>query len=237
MGALGAGLAATALPASATATTNTYAIGSLTGSVTNVTISPTSTTANAAESEELFFTATAALTNSNTITVTSDNLLGAVTAVQVIDTSGPCLENVGSPPIVGDTFTITLPAANCTIAAGNTVQVDFTFNPTVTGTTTFTVSTTTNGSASAAADLTVNSTPPTLSASSLTTGYNAVYTITGIGASGATGGSWATLTGTANDAWIVLTAPTVRPGSRSITAKVVTPSRSRLQVVRRRLTP
>jgi len=212
MGALGAGLAATALPASATATTNTYAIGSLTGSVTNVTISPTSTTANAAESEELFFTATAALTNSNTITVTSDNPLGAVTAVQVIDTSGPCLENVGSPPIVGDTFTITLPAANCTIAAGNTVQVDFTFNPTVTGTTTFTVSTTTNGSASAAADLTVNSTPPTLSASSLTTGYNAVYTITGIGASGATGGSWATLTGTANDAWIVLTAPTGATG-------------------------
>ncbi len=47
MGVLGAGLAATALPASATATTNSYTIGSLTGSVSNVTISPTSTTADA----------------------------------------------------------------------------------------------------------------------------------------------------------------------------------------------
>jgi hypothetical protein len=204
MGALGAGLAATALPASATATSNTYTIGSLTGSVSNVTISPTTTTANAAESEEIFFTATASLTTANTITVASNNPLGAVTAVQVIDTSGPCLQNVGSPPIVGDTFTITL-GASCTIAVSNTVEIAFTFNPTVTGTTTFTVATTNNGTASSVANLTVNSTPPSLSASSLTTGYNAVYTITNIGASGATGGSWATLTATANNAWIVLT--------------------------------
>jgi hypothetical protein len=208
MGVLGAGLVATALPASATATTNTYTIGSLTGSVSNVTISPTSTTANApaGESEEIYFEATASLTTANTITVTSDEPLGAVTGVQLIDAAGPCLYNAGTPPIVGDTFTITLPA-NCTIAVGNTVQEDFTFGPTVTGTTTFTVSTTNNGTASAVADLTVNSTPPTLSASSLTTGYNAAYTITDIGASGATGGSWATLTGTANNAWIVLSVP------------------------------
>lgn len=208
MGALGAGLAATALPASATATSNTYTIGSLTGSVSNVTISPTATTALSAESEELFFTATAALTTANTITVTSNNTLTALpTAVQVIDSSGPCLENASAAGLVTYTptltFTITL-GASCTIAVGNTVQIDFTYDPTVTGTTTFTVATTNNGSASSVADLTVNSTPPTLSASSLTTGYNAMYTITGIGASGATGGSWATLTNTATNAWIVL---------------------------------
>jgi hypothetical protein len=212
MGVLGAGLAATALPASATATTNSYTIGSLTGSVSNVTISPTTTTAGTiatpvAESEELFFTATDALTTANTITVTADEPLGAVTSVQVIDAAGPCLYNAGTVATVGDTFTLTLPA-NCTIGVGNTVQVDFTFNPTVTGTTTFTVTTTNNGTASSAADLTVNSTPPSLSASSLTTGYNAVYTITNIGVSGATGGSWAALTPTTDTAWIQLTAPT-----------------------------
>jgi hypothetical protein len=210
MGVLGAGLAATALPASATATTNTYTIGSLTGAVSNVTISPTSTTSASPESEELFFTATDALTNANTITVTSNYTLGAtVTAVQVIDTAGPCLENAGTiNTAAGDlSFTITLPAANCTIAVGNTVQVDFTFTPTVTGTETFTVTTTNNGSASSAADLTVNSTPPTLSASSLTTGYNAAYTITAIGATGATGGSWASLTPTTMTAWIQLSVP------------------------------
>jgi hypothetical protein len=201
MGVLGAGLAATALPASASATSNQYSIGSLTGSVTNVTISPTSTTANASESEELFFTATAALTSTDTITVTSDETLGAApTGVQVIDSSGPCLENASASALVAysatETFVITL-NASCTIAVGNTVGIDFTYTPTVTGTTTFTVATTTNGTPSSAADLTVNGQPPTLSASSLTTGYNAVYTIGDLGASGATGGSWASLTGTA----------------------------------------
>jgi hypothetical protein len=207
MGTLGAGLAATALPASATATTNSYTIGSLTGSVSNVTISPTTATSSASASEEIFFTATAGLTTGNTITVTSNNTLTAMpTAVQVIDASGPCLENASTAGDVAypsaDVFTVTL-AANCTIAVGNTVQVDFTYTPTVTSpTTTFTVTTTNNGSASSAADLTVNSTPPDLSASSLTTGYNAAYTITNIGATGATGGSWATLTPTTDTAWI-----------------------------------
>jgi len=212
MGVFGAGLAATALPASATATTNSYTIGSLTGSVSNVTISPTTATANASASEELFFTATAGLTTGNVITVTSNNTLTAMpTSVQVIDASGPCLENASTAGDVAfpsaDVFTVTL-AANCTIAVGNTVQIDFTYTPTVTSpTTTFTVMTTNNGSASSAADLTVNSTPPDLSASSLTTGYNAAYTITHIGATGATGGSWATLTPTTDTAWLQLTAP------------------------------
>jgi hypothetical protein len=209
MGVLGAGLAATALPASATATTNSYTIGSLTGSVSNVTISPTTTTALAAESEELFFTATAALTTANVITVTADETLGAsVTGVQLIDATGPCLYNAGTVATVGDTFTVTLPAS-CTIAVGNNVQVDFTFTPAATDepTTTFEVTTTNNGTASSAADLTVNSTPPSVSASSLTTGYNAVYTITNIGASGASGGSWSTLTPTTDTAWLQLTAP------------------------------
>jgi hypothetical protein len=200
-------LAATALPASATATTNSYTIGSLTGSVSNVTISPTTTTALASETEDLFFTDTSALTTANTITVTANATLGAsVTGVQLIDSVGPCLFNAGTVTTVGDTFTVTLPAS-CTIAVGNSVQVDFTFTPTVTGTTAFTVTTTNNGTASSAADLTVNSTPPSLSASSLTTGYNAVYTITNIGASGASGGSWATLTPTTSTAWLQLTAP------------------------------
>jgi hypothetical protein len=218
MGVLGAGLAATALPASASVSTNTYAIGSLTGSVSNVTISPTTTTANASESEELFFTATNALTTANTITVTSNNTLGAIpSGVQVIDASGPCLENATG---LGDvtytatlTFAITL-AANCTIAVGNTVQVDFTYTPTVTGTTTFTVATTSNGTPSSAADLTVNSTPPTLSASSLTTGYNAVYTIGQVGVSGA-GPSWTTFpdfTGTEAATYIELTATATGTG-------------------------
>jgi len=208
MGVLGAGLAATALPASATATTNSYTIGSLTGSVSNVTISPTTATSSATANEELFFTATAGLTTGNTITVTSNNTLTAMpTAVQVIDASGPCLENATTAGDVAypsaDVFVVTL-AANCTIAVGNTVQVDFSYTPTVTGTTTFTVTTTNNGTASSAADLTVNSTPPDLSASSLTTGYNAAYTITNIGATGATGGSWASLTPTTSTAWLQL---------------------------------
>ena len=43
MGALGAGLAATAAPAWANASTNSYVIGSQTGAVSSVTLSPTAT--------------------------------------------------------------------------------------------------------------------------------------------------------------------------------------------------
>jgi hypothetical protein len=202
MGALGAGLAATAAPAWANASTNSYLIGSQTGAVSGVTISPTAATASASTSLEVFFKATAALTGGNTITVTASAALGAVTGVQVID-SPTCLQAGGGVVAVA-ILTVTLEASGCSIAVGDTVQVDFTYTAPALASETFTVTTTNNGTASSAVTLTINATPPTLSASSRNAGYNAQYTIGDIGATGANGGSWAVFSASAG--FIQLTA-------------------------------
>jgi hypothetical protein len=158
----------------------------------------------ASTSLEVFFKATAALTGGNTITITSSAALGTVTGVQVID-SPTCLQ-AGGGVVSTDTLTVTLEATGCSIAIGDTAQVDFTYTAPALSSETFTVTTTTNGTASSAVTLTINATPPTLSASSLNAGYNAQYTIGDIGATGANGGSWVTLTGTANDLELTATA-------------------------------
>jgi hypothetical protein len=208
MGALGAGLAATAAPAWANASTNSYLIGSETGSVSSVTISPTATTAVSSTSLEVFFKATSALVAGNNITVASSVALGSVpSSIQVID-SPTCLQAGADGGTVTTTSVGITLQTGCSIAVGDTVQVDFTFIAPASSPT-FTITTTNNGSTSSGATLTVNPTPPTLSASSYTTGFNAAYTITQVGVTGANGGSWATFTGAAND--IELTA-TATPG-------------------------
>ena len=213
MGALGAGLAATAAPAWANASTNSYLIGSETGAVSSVTLSPTVTTAASSTSLEVFFKATAALVAGNNITVASSVALASVPAsIQVID-SPTCLQAGADGGTVTTTSVGITLQTGCSIAVGDTVQVDFTFiapsgSPT---SPTFTVTTTNNGTTSSGATLTVNPTPPTLAASSYTTGYNAAYTISSIGVTGANGGSWATFplgTHAANDIELTATATT-----------------------------
>jgi hypothetical protein len=208
MGALGAGLAATAAPAWANASTNSYLIGSETGAVGTPTLSPTATTAASSTTLEVFFKATSALVAGNNITVASSVALGSIPGtIQVID-SPSCLQaGADGGTVTTTSIGITL-QTGCSIAVGDTVQVDFTFIAPASSPT-FTVTTTNNGSTSSGATLTVNPTPPTLSASSYTTGFNAAYTISSVGVTGANGGSWATFTGAAND--IELTA-TATPG-------------------------
>jgi hypothetical protein len=213
MGALGAGLAATAAPAWANAPTNSYLIGSETGAVSSVTLSPTATTAASATTLEVFFKATAALTTGNAITILSSVALGSVpTSIQVID-SPTCLQN-GTTGTVTTTSIGVILAANCSIAVGDSVEIAFSFTAPASSPT-FTITTSNNGTASSGATLTVNATPPTLSASSYSTGFNAAYTISSVGVTGANGGAWAAgalptpFTGPAND--IELTA-TATPG-------------------------
>ena len=61
----------------------------------------------------------------------------------------------------------------------------------------FTVATSTNATAVNSPTVTVASAPPTLTAGTLSAGQTTTYTITGVGASNATGGSWSGLTTTA----------------------------------------
>ena len=204
MGAFGAGLAATAAPASAaTANTNSYLIGSQTGAVSSVTISPTAATASASTTLDVFFKATAALVAGNFIAVTAGAALSAVTGVQLID-SPSCLQ-AGGGAVAGSVLTVTLEPSGCSIAVGDTVEVVFTYTAPSASSETFSVSTTNNATGTTVT-LALNAVPPTLSASSLNAGYNAQYTIGDIGAAGANGGSWVTLTGTASDIELTATA-------------------------------
>jgi len=223
MGALGAGLAATAAPAWANASTNAYAIGSLTGAVSSVTVSPTTTTAAASTTVEVFFKATAALVATNTITVASSVPFATVPgSIQVID-SPTCLQAGANGGTVNGSSIGVILQTGCSIAIGDTVQVDFTAVAPATSPT-LTVTTTNNGTASSGATLTVNPTPPTVSASSLTSGYNATYSITSVGVTGANGGSWATLTPSAGFIQLTATANVTFYNGQAGYTVTVTPS-------------
>ena len=87
------------------------------------------------------------------------------------------------------------------------------------------MSTSTNATTVNSPTVAVSSAPPTLSASNQSAGQSATYTITGIGASNATGGSWSTLTGTAGVLVLASTGNGVvwAPGAASYTV-TYTPS-------------
>jgi hypothetical protein len=190
------GLAAiTATSASATVTTANYTIGTPTGAVTGAAVTPTSVVSGANTSWTVSFTTPAALGTNATITVDASQTLGSPPNSAYL-LSGSCLQTTGfSPTTSGIVFTV-----SCTsgISAGATVQVVFNalapssnFN--------FAVSTSANSTADDTNTVTVTSVPPSLSASSVTPGAGVVYSITGVGASGANGGSWATLTGSSTN--------------------------------------
>lgn len=188
------GLAAiTALPASAaTITTSDYTIGSPSAAVTNVTVSPTSATASSsAVGFAVKFTATHALTNASADTLTigiSPALATAPAAVTLIDDSAStCFQsgtNSGTDTI--STVTVIL-NSNCSIASGDTAEVDFTANTPSTSSSplAFTVSSTEN-SAAGAVDVTLNSVPPTVTTGSQSFGAIPTYTITGVPLAGLT---------------------------------------------------
>jgi hypothetical protein len=182
--------------------TNTYTIGSPSGGVNSVTVTPTTATSGTSTSYTVTFVSVGALATGNTITIgdsTANNgVTGAVVPSTVALISGSCLQ-AGTVGTVANSsgLTITLTSPYCTsITAGATVTVTFTatspsasFN--------FTVSTSANSTAVSTPTVTVSSAPPTLAAGNQSAGQTTTYTITGVGASNATGGSWSGLTSTA----------------------------------------
>jgi hypothetical protein len=189
------GLAAvTASPAFADVTTANYTIGTPTGAVTGAAVTPTSVVTGAPTSWTVSFTTPAALGSSATVTVDSSTALGTPPTNAYL-LSGTCLQTTGAVATTsGLVFTISCSSG---IAAGANVQVVFDANA-PSSSFNFAVSTSANSTADDTNTVTVTSAPPTLSASTVTPGAGAVYAITGIGATGATGGSWANLASSAN---------------------------------------
>jgi hypothetical protein len=192
MGALGAGLTATALPAYADVLSSYYTIGTPSGSVGTVTATPATVAASASNSFTVTFTAAAALAGSSnaSVTVTSSTPLSSVpTAVALI--GGNCIQsgtagNGGAGIATTGQVTIYL-LASCSISAGTGVAVSFTANaPATTGTFHFTVSTSSNVTAATSNTITVGTSGATLSAASHNFGVNTSYTVSNVSVAGLT---------------------------------------------------
>ncbi len=195
--------AATALPAlAASVTSSNFTIGSPTGGVNAVTVTPASTVQSTSVSYTVSFTATAALSSGGSLTVTPSTALGsAPTNGSLVDTSSSCLQagfNGGSSSATSVTFILT---STCSIASGNTVQVGFTATAPASSVASYSfgVSTSANATLVSSNNITNTSTPPVLSVGNSAPGTNTVYTISQFGAAnGGLSAATASLVLTAN---------------------------------------
>jgi len=184
-----AGVAATISPAYANVVSAPYTIGSPSGPVSSVTVSPTSVGSSAGTSFAVKFTASAGLagTSGSWVTLTPSEPLGsAPTSVDLVDTSGSgCIQSgtsgvggAGSATATGITIEL---ASSCTIGAGNTVEVDFSADaPSATGTFTFTVTTSANTTPATSNPVTVGASGATLSAATVAFGANTTYSVSNV---------------------------------------------------------
>jgi hypothetical protein len=195
------GVVATALPASALGavvfSTNSYVIGAPSGAVTGVTVTPTSVVQAVSTGWVLKFTATSALSNSATssITITPStafSLAPVAADTELIDRAGTgvCFQSGtdGGASAVGS-LVVNL-ASGCTLNVGDTVEVDLTAEAPGSGPFTFGVTTTGNATSAASNSVTVNSVPPTLTPAVSSFGANTTWTIANIGASTASSDPW-----------------------------------------------
>ena len=193
MGALGAGLVATALPAYADVLSSYYTIGTPSGSVGTVAVTPTSVGASALTSFNVTFTTAAALAGSSNASVTiipSTSLTSVPTNIDLI--GGNCLQSgtagQGGPgAATAGGITIYL-LSSCSISAGTSVTVSFSANaPATVGTTFyFTVTTSSNVTPSTSNTISVGTSGATLTAASSIFGVNTVYTINNVPVAGLT---------------------------------------------------
>jgi hypothetical protein len=231
MGAFGTVAAVTALPAFASVTSNAYTIGTPSGAVTSLTVSPTTALSGTTSGYTLTFISPGSVASGGTITIgdsagntvvdTALNLGGTNNGVTVV--SGSCLQSGGATTSTKNPLVITLNSTSCAagIAAGATVSVGFSAtNPSANFN--FTVSTSSNATATNAPTVTVSSSPPTVSAASLSLGVNTTYTLTNVGATTASKQSWSSLTSTAGVLQVTASSPLLTfsnsgPASYSVT--------------------
>jgi hypothetical protein len=222
LGALGTGLAATALPAYASAvTSNSYAIGTPGGAVSGVTATPaTLTTGTTGQGFQVKFTATAALGSASTITITDSTgtnaVAGIATAVEVLNdtVTSDCIQpggGVATPGAAGG-LVVTL-GSSCSIPAGDVGEVDFT-STVPASSFDFIVSAPSGATTATSNTLTVNSVPPTLAAAVTTVGTNTTYTIGGLGSAPAGVTGWSHLATAVNT--LTMTASGTIVGGTSI---------------------
>jgi hypothetical protein len=184
--ALGAGLAVTALPAYADITSSAYTIGTPTGAVAAVAASPVAATTGASTQFKVTFTTPAALagTSDSWVTVTPSESLGSVPA-NIALVGGSCIQSGttgvgGAGTDAAATITIEL-GSSCAISAGTSVEVIYTADaPVTTSSFNFTITTSGDTYPATSNQITVSSSGSSLTASTLSFGANATYTISSV---------------------------------------------------------
>ena len=184
--ALGAGLAATALPAYADVTSSDYTIGTPTGAVTSIAAKPSAATTGASTQFTVTFTTPAALAGSSDswVTVTPSESLGSVPA-NIALVGGSCIQSGttgsgGAGTATAATVLIEL-NSTCAISAGTSMEVIYTADaPAVTSTFNFTVTTSGDDYPATSNQISVSTSGSSLTASSLSFGANATYTINSV---------------------------------------------------------
>jgi len=192
--ALGAGLAATALPAYADVTSSDYTIGTPTGAVTAIAATPAAVTTAASTQFKVTFTTPAALAGSSNswVIVTPSESLGSVPA-NIALVGGSCIQSgtVGSGGAGADTaasVTIEL-GSTCAISAGTSMEVIYTADaPVTTGSFNFTITTSGDTYPATSNQISVSTSGSSLTGSSLSFGANATYTLTGVPVASLTSG-------------------------------------------------
>jgi hypothetical protein len=184
MGALGAGLAATALPAYADVVSSTYTIGSPSPGVGGVTATPASVTAGGSTNFQVMFTAASAISGSSSswINLTTSVPFASVPTNLALVANG-CIQGTtagtGGAGSVSTTGLLIYLSSTCNISAGSSVTL--TFNAAAPASNFFfTVSTSSNASPSTSNTITVGSSASTLIAGSQAFGANTTYSISGL---------------------------------------------------------
>ena len=191
MASFGAAVAITAAPVWASVTTNDYTIGTPGSAFTGVSVTPTAATSLQDQAYVITATAPSAIPSGDTITVTdsagdavvSSVVLAPTSSVSLVDENAAnCLQSGNSNTPALDTALIITLGSNCNIAAGDVIKIGLTAKD-PSSNFSFSVASTVNGTSVASNTVTINSIPPTVSASPVTVGYGATYTIAGIGTS------------------------------------------------------
>jgi hypothetical protein len=186
VGALAGGLAVTAAPAYADVTTGTYTIGSPSGGVTNVTVSPSGAATDSSTNFTVSFTVSPALSGSGSdwVSLVPSTALGSTPSnIDLVGSS--CIQagtNGGAYSATGITVDLT---SSCTLASGTKAEVDFQAQaPASTGTFTFAVTTSKNSTSASSNSVTVSPAGPVLTAVSYAFGANTSYTMNDIPVAG-----------------------------------------------------
>jgi hypothetical protein len=192
--ALGAGLAITALPAYADVTSSDYTIGTPTGAVTAIAVTPAAVTTGASTQFKVTFTTPVALAGSTDswVTVTPSESLGSAPA-NIALVGGSCIQSgtsgaAGAGTDIAATVTIELGSA-CAMSAGSAVEVIYTADaPAATGNFNFTITTSGDTYPATSNQVSVSTSGSSLTASALSFGANANYTLTAIPVANVTSG-------------------------------------------------